>query len=332
MGLFRRRRVLPPLPADPAPAWPTVPPPAVVSAPYRAPAAPEAPTEAAVEATPEPLRVPPFPPDRVVLPLPDAAPVDDPADELLALGVELPAHLAPRDEVPGVRLWSMPVREPYEAAAAWLAIRAAHPRTGWWPIIAAEGLLDACDGGQDEVSGGAAVDTADSDLDGARWLARRLDWLSAGDPGFEIPRGPRPPLEDYSDGGFDWADALAAADSGEIVELILVPAAAGWLVPGVLGWSGAINHEMDGAQHAPVLRRWAAARWEAELVGLGLGTATLRVGDLPSAPQDALDLALEAMLYCSDIVFQGYRTIDALTEMIASHYGISGGIERSARG
>ena len=90
-----------------------------------------------------------------------------------------------------------------------------------------------------------------------------------------------------------------------------VPVRAGWLVPGLLGWLGAVNVDVLGDEHSTILRRWAG-RWAADLVGLELDVLTLRVQEPPVDASEAIAAATEAVLYCSDAVCQGAETIWAL--------------------
>ncbi len=196
----------------------------------------------------------------------------------------------------GGPVWSVPVEPGYPAAELWAAVRAAHRHTGLWPLLAAPDTIYESDHAAESPVVG----------DGSTWLTGQAEEFLG-----EVPRGAPVDVEENDTDTFDWADALAAVGSG-LDRLMLVPATAGWMVPGRLGWAGAVNVEMLGDAHATVLHRWAG-RWGAELVGLELDTLTLRVLNPPADADDALAAAVEAVLYCADSVFQGVGTLEALT-------------------
>ena len=58
------------------------------------------------------------------------------------------------------------------------------------------------------------------------------------------------------------------------------------------------------------------ARWErmyaAEIVGMTHDTLELTIGNPPTEPGEALDLAYEQLGYCEDLVVQGTLTIERL--------------------
>jgi hypothetical protein len=217
----------------------------------------------------------------------------DPVAALAALGVEMPGLLTAHEVGPGMPVWSVPVEPGYPAAELWEAVRAAHEHTGWWPLLTVPDTFRDADEPGIPVPG-----------DGAAWLTEKADILA------DVPRGGPVEVDASDPDAIDWADALDAAVR-DVDRLTLVPAAAGWLVPGRLGWTGACNVDLRGDGHATVLRRWAG-RWGAELVGLDLDQMTLRVLDPPADADEALAAAVEAVLYCSDAVFQGVGTLDAL--------------------
>ena len=240
---------------------------------------------------------------------------EDPAAALAALGVVLPAPAEPVSAIRGLTVWSVAVEPDPTAVDLWLAVRDLHPRTGLWPLLVDAEMLDQIgpDWHEDPpppppVAGDAAA-----------WFQQQ--WTSYYSD--KVDRGPGAPA--WSPGA-DWAAGVvnelglvpplpdaAPERPGPQVWLVLVPASAGWLVPGLLAWGGGVNAEVMGDEHASVLRRWAAT-YGAELVGLTGATLTLRVLRPPQTDDDALGSAVEAFLYCPDAVWQGTETLDALAD------------------
>lgn len=107
-----------------------------------------------------------------------------------------------------------------------------------------------------------------------------------------------------------WEDLLDVT-LGEATEIALVPAAYGWEAASVLGWSGAVNYDIDESQHATVLRRWSG-QWGLEVVGLSLDILSARIARPVTTPEERLARAMEIYLYCPDAVDQGDGSIDAL--------------------
>jgi hypothetical protein len=247
---------------------------------------------------PRPLPVPPFAPDRPV-PVPVAVPAPaDPVAALAAAGVALPGSGAAVHPAPGLSVWTVPVAGA-AALELWSRVRAAHPATGLWPVLAGPST--------EETVAASLEETPDPPVasDGAAWLTARAadpDLAPAG-----VTRGP------YVQRAVVGPAELLPALTGRLDRLWLVPAPAGWLVLGLLGWSGAVNHDVLGHEHATVLRRWAGA-WQAELLALELDVLTLRVHTPPVTPEQALAAAVEAYVYCPDAVEQGTETLDALAE------------------
>jgi hypothetical protein len=185
----------------------------------------------------------------------------------------------------GVQVWSY-VTNPDRALAVWQDWRDAHPSTGWWPI-----LVDPDFWGAVKHPGPAAADPA---LTGAEWLTRTLYG------------GTQPLVERVPRGSFVWRSAGRAGSRTPqtnylgATEIVLVPAAAGWLVPEILGWTGAGKVGVYGPQHTLVLRRWAA-RWDAELQGMGSDELVLRVNRPPASQEEAWYAAIELVTYCPEL-------------------------------
>ena len=204
-------------------------------------------------------------------------------------------------------VWTSTER-PDDLAAAWLERRAAYERTGLWPLLAAEGFWEAV-----EIPG------LDPPGDPHDWTARELlrglvDGVES-EPGYGPERGPAPTVAPRDEPAAEAVGALVAVPGGPS-ELVLVPTRAPWVVPELLGWDGAVNHDVLGREHTAVLGRWHGL-FGAELVGLSRDVMTLLVARPPATPEARLAAATEVYAYCPDAVEQGVGTLDALTELTA---------------
>ncbi len=211
-----------------------------------------------------------------------------------------PGWEAARTEGTGLEVWKRAVADPSEAAALWSARRAEHAATGWWPLLVDDGFWQSVE--LEPMPGGPAPL-----VDGRQWLSDRL--FGADRLIDQLELGEVAPDSGETGAGADLL--LGAAQNATAV--VLVPAPASWLVPELVNWEGAVNHDMSGRQHTPVLRRWAGA-YGAELVAMTLDVVTLRVAD-PPAGDDAVVAAFEAAAYCEDAVFQGTGTVGTLAAM-----------------
>jgi Domain of unknown function (DUF4253) len=72
----------------------------------------------------------------------------------------------------------------------------------------------------------------------------------------------------------------------------LVAAPHGYIVPGLLSWSGAANVKLDGADQVAILKLWHD-RFGAELVALGFDILELYVPRPPTDAETALAVAEE---------------------------------------
>ncbi|MFE3224803.1 DUF4253 domain-containing protein [Nocardia sp. NPDC059228] len=230
---------------------------------------------------------------------------EDPTGLLAALGVQVPPLTPAGRTVAGRAIWVGEVETGYPAADAWERVRGAYSRTGLWPVLIEERTLEGLENFDPDDRG---IELAEPD--GRAWLERA--WAQVVTEGVDsIPRSPRVlTAADLDHDGFGWADAWAVLDD-DTEYLALVPAPQPWLVPHLLNWWGACNYDLDGSDHAAMLRRWAG-HWGAELMGMGLGTIALRVGNPPQNDEEALAVSLERFLYCSDQVHQGVGTLDEL--------------------
>lgn len=254
------------------------------------------------------LQAPPFAPDPTMAPPVAVAPPRDPAAVLAAAGIFL-GELQRHDDVLAHRapMWSAPVPPGVPAVQAWRAVRAQFPDTGLWPVLLTDMAWHRI--GMDGVADETPLSTAQ--LDGARWLEREFGERTAE---YEVPRYPS---------GFDagespdWQQSFADFDSrGEYAHLALIPTPVDWLVPGLLQWSGAINSDVCGIEHAAILRRWAA-NYRTEVFALDDEFLVLVAHQPPRTQQAALTAALEAYLYCDDSVNTEAGSLDALARSLA---------------
>ncbi|OBG83954.1 hypothetical protein A5699_02975 [Mycobacterium sp. E802] len=259
------------------------------------------------EPEPEPdvpvLDVPPFPPDPVMPPLTAVLPPRDPGAALAELGVDV-GQLQRHDDVLAHRapMWSTSVPPGVPAIEAWLAVRAQFPMTGLWPVLLTDSAWHriGMDGVADETPLLAAQ------FNGVGWLEREFAERTSEYP---VPRYGRE--FDVLDSE-DWQQSFLRFDfRGKYSRLALVPTPADWLVPGLLQWSGAVNSDVSGVDHAAILRRWAV-RHQTEVLALDDEYLVLVANQPPRTQHEALTAALEAYLYCDDTVNTQTGSLDAL--------------------
>ena len=81
-------------------------------------------------------------------------------------------------------------------------------------------------------------------------------------------------------------------------------------IPAHLAWGG-WNECPAPELHVVAWRSWRE-RYGAELVGLSIDTLNLRVAHRPQSRDEALQLAREQFIYCTDIVEQGVGSLGHL--------------------
>ncbi len=94
------------------------------------------------------------------------------------------------------------------------------------------------------------------------------------------------------------------------VHILLLPTGDGTEAPALLRWGGWNECPSPEVQVA-ALRSWRE-RYGVELIGIGADVLNLRAKRRPQTREEALALAREQCLYCSDIVFQGTDTLSNL--------------------
>jgi len=127
----------------------------------------------------------------------------------------------------------------------------------------------------------------------------------------EVPeQGDWPEITDHSGSGLTVASDILTGKPFERVHILLLPIKDGSEAPAYLRWGG-WNACPSAALHVAVLRSWKQ-RYGAELVGLSGDVIDLRVTKRPATRAEAMALAREQYLYCSDIVDQGTTSLPPL--------------------
>lgn len=225
----------------------------------------------------------------------------NPQDVFVRLGVALPGLDLLFRTGTGVPVWSYAV-DAGEGFDHWLRLRRLHERTGLYPFLVGPG---------DETADLAYMAENDCDPTAVeRGLTmdavRRLLELAAQNeapPVDEIFLNPDLEVQPSAEPSFVW-------DEQETL-VALVPARAGYEVPGLLSWQGAVNDDVDGADHVAILKRWHDLHG-AQLVTLSFDTLELLVPSPPMDPRAAAEAAVEHYSYCPDGVDQGVGSLSAL--------------------
>lgn len=199
-----------------------------------------------------------------------------------------------------------------QAVARWSALRNMFDVTGYWPVVL---------GGDDDLARHHRM-VADSQAspaqiladaraqNGESWLRGRLDQFH------QIHAAQLDDLHEEWPADVEHEDTFsipidpATAQVRAICYLGLVPASASWQVPALLRF-GDRNTCPPPSVHVSVLARWERM-YAAEIVGMTRDTLELTVGNPPSEPGEALDLAYEQLGYCEDVVLQGTLTLERL--------------------
>ncbi|MFJ5710346.1 DUF4253 domain-containing protein [Streptomyces sp. NPDC093105] len=235
--------------------------------------------------------------------------------------VRLPAgRLVTADEGDGGTrpLWLSDGPAPF---GLWGRIRAAHPRTGLWPLLLEP--LERERGFRPWASGELYPEEASrpADHDPAAVLAgwwrgctaidEEDDVLSAEERlAVTAPYGTVWPGLAAGRAVTEDPDALAAEHAdvflsfGTDARLGLVEAASGAEALARVGWSGPANHEGDTARIAAVAADWER-RFGARVFAVGFATLRLSVAAPPATLEEALPIAAEHFAFCPDNVWQG---------------------------
>lgn len=225
----------------------------------------------------------------------------NPQDTFVRLGVPLPGlDLLFRTGV-GRPVWAYAVAAG-EGFDHWLRLRRLHARTGLYPFLI---------GAEDEIDDFVYMAENDCDptaverglgMDSTRRLAELALRAEAPTPE-EVFAAPDLRAQPTPEPRF-------ASDHKETL-VALTRARAGYEVPGLMSWQGAVNWELDGADHVAILRRWLDLHG-AQLVTLGFDVLELLVPRPPMDPMDAAMSAVEQYAYCPDAVEQGVGSLSTL--------------------
>ena len=217
------------------------------------------------------------------------------------LGVPLPGlDLLVRTGI-GVPVWAYAVAAG-EGFDHWIRLRQLHERTQLYPFLI---------GPEDETDD--LVFMAENDCDPTavdRGLAmdgrRRLTELAVQN---EAP-DPREVFDEPELGIDPSPEPVFNADEKETL-VALIPARAGYEVPGLMSWQGATNWDIESSDHVAVVKRWHDL-YGAELVTLGFDVLELLVPRPPMDPWEAATLAVDQYAYCPPAVDQGVGNLPAL--------------------
>ena len=198
-----------------------------------------------------------------------------------------------------------------EAVARWSALRNICGETGYWPV--ALGDQDDLASHTRAIASGASPDQILADArrtDGQAWLRSRLDLFHQAHAEVLDDLHEEWPADIEHEDTFSFPFDHGTAAIRTTCYLGLVPASASWQVPALLRF-GDWNECPAPAVHVSLLARWEQM-YAAEIVAMTHDTLELTVGDPPTQPGEALDLAYEQLGYCEDIVVQGTLTIERL--------------------
>jgi hypothetical protein len=144
------------------------------------------------------------------------------------------------------------------------------------------------------------------DIDPEAWFGQRM----ANDPEYYTPpRGPWPEDVKPPAAIMGHLDIRTGKPRNEVL-VGMIPVAESWKVPCVLKFGG-WNECPFPQEHAAVLKRWNG-KYGADVATVAGDILEMRVKRPPTSRAEALALAKEQFVYCSDIVLQGTETIDAL--------------------
>ncbi|MFI8372230.1 DUF4253 domain-containing protein [Streptomyces sp. NPDC085466] len=244
-------------------------------------------------------------------------------EALLGADVELPpGRLIPAEGGDGRTppLWSSDGPAPF---GAWGRIRAAHARTGLWPLLLEplraddeefrpwasgelypEGMSRPSEHDPAALlaawwEGCTSVDEEDDHLSADQRLAVTAPYGTVW-PGLAAGRAV---TEDPDALAADHADVLLSF--GTEARLGLVEAGSGAEALAVAGWSGPANHVNDTARIAAVVADWER-RFGARVFAVGFDTLRLSVAAPPATLEEALPVAAEHFAFCPDNVWQGH--------------------------
>lgn len=201
----------------------------------------------------------------------------------------------------------------------WRRVRAVHERTGWWPVLVGSiHNLNIEEWGTPDEYGHDEADAVGAEVV-AQAIAKDFDevlepWPEPEPKPKPTARGRRKPAEPVVP--MTERDLVGQAGTDDLVAL--VPAAAGYEVPGLVGWWGATNYNLRGADHVTVLHEWHR-RWGAELVALGESDLELLVSRPPESDDDVRMVARQHYRYAPDKVEEFDSFDDYIARQVRAH-------------
>lgn len=200
-----------------------------------------------------------------------------------------------------------------EALPTWEKLRALTGKSGYYPLIFRDehGML--------ETLGSLGHDTpedvlrAASALDVSKWLDSKRAEIGKYDPDHKIPRKPGARADPHDRLYVPYSHSGRPAPG---VFVLLLPTRDGCEFPAILGWGG-WNACPNPEVHVAIFRHWTKT-CGAEPVSASGDVIELRVPAPIATQAEAIRLAEEQCLYCSDIVDQGVGSIDALAHVLAN--------------
>jgi uncharacterized protein DUF4253 len=230
-----------------------------------------------------------------------------------SLSVPLPAGRTVASDHGGPPvLW---LSEEPAAPGLWQELRAAHPKSGLWPL-----LVDGQQGGPErpwttgEFLGRSRMRPEQLDVEQLlpEWWAWHLEDVADEEDrqeqlaiiaphGEQWPGMAEPGQQQLTPG--EVADACAEGLLAQPLWLVLVPAERPADALSVVGWLGATNY-YEAPELSAVLRSWED-RFGATLVGATFDQIFLSVAAPPATEQHAVAVAAEHFAFCPDNIWQG---------------------------
>lgn len=240
-------------------------------------------------------------------------------DALATAGVVLPEGRLVRgqeDEDDQPAMW---VSDGPATKQLWTALRAAHEKSGLWPLLLDHLRGDTArpwDDGELWPAHMSDPGTWDAQTLKAGWWANHTgiddsDNLSPAErlavtapygqrwPGLAAPQ----PVGDDPDLHANGCVSFILANNPRL-RLGLVATARGTDSITAAGWCGPVNHESDTAKFSTVLRSWES-RFATRVIGVGFAELYLSVAAPPTDHAAALNIAAEHFAFCPDNVWQG---------------------------
>jgi hypothetical protein len=199
----------------------------------------------------------------------------------------------------------------------WKQLREIVNETGYWPILigdsdSKDALLENLEVWEDEET--STIIDRGMALDVEAWLENRkskdLEYYTP-------PRGSWPEEILLKDTFFVYVDFLSGQPHKEMY-LALIPTVKGWHTPAFLkfgGWNDCPPPEI----HVAIFAKWEQ-EYGAEVLAITGDTIEFSVSRPPQSRDDALRLAQEHFLYCTDIVYQGTETLERLAATVQNNH------------